>query len=60
VMDAAVETPTAVEPVTAFFAHGAAGREERYGGGREVPLGEDLIESGLRQESAQCRGATRW
>ena len=43
-----------LKSVTAFFAHSAAGREERYRGGREVPLGEDLIEPGLRQERAQC------
>src|SRR5271166_5480476 len=46
VMDAAVETPAAVESVAALFAHSAAGREERYRGSREVAVGEDLIEPG--------------
>ena len=51
--DAAVEAPAAVEPEPARLAHGTAGREKGNRRGRDVAAGEDRIEAGLRQESAE-------
>src|SRR5262249_32906531 len=53
VADAAVETPTAADPISALLAHSAAGRKEGNGGGWDMAVGEDAIEPGFRQESAQ-------
>src|ERR1700722_13874050 len=57
--DAAVEAPAAVEPEAAGLAHGAPGREEGDRRGRDLPAGENQVETGLRQKSAERSDTSR-
>ena len=56
-LDAAIEAPSPIEPITTLFPHGTARWEKRYGCRWDVPLIEDSIESRLRQKSTQCSDA---